>query len=146
MSRKTRKLIWSAPLVAVFAVIGALAIFMAQTPDPAEAHGPPGPVTGISATASGYDTINVAWNKPDSGMVTGYRIDYSVDSYVWKALVAGHRGHEDHVLHGQPNSSRNTTRYYRVFAMNERRLRPGFHRRKLCFHHHRTACRLPARC
>ena len=29
MSRKTRKLIWSAPLVAVFAVVGALALFMA---------------------------------------------------------------------------------------------------------------------
>ena len=29
MSRKTRKLIWSAPLVAVLAVAGALAIFAA---------------------------------------------------------------------------------------------------------------------
>ena len=32
MSRKTRKLIWSAPLVAVLAVIGALAIFAAMAP------------------------------------------------------------------------------------------------------------------
>ena len=30
MSRKTRKLIWSAPLVAVLAVAGALAMFAAQ--------------------------------------------------------------------------------------------------------------------
>ena len=29
MSRKTRKLIWSAPLVAVLAVAGALALFVA---------------------------------------------------------------------------------------------------------------------
>ena len=32
MSRKTRKLIWSAPLVAVLAVAGALAMFAAQGP------------------------------------------------------------------------------------------------------------------
>ena len=32
MSRKTRKLIWSAPLVAVFAIAGALALFMTLQP------------------------------------------------------------------------------------------------------------------
>ena len=32
MSRKMRKLIWSAPLVAVFAVAGALAMFAALGP------------------------------------------------------------------------------------------------------------------
>ena len=32
MSRKTRKLIWSAPLVAVLAVAGALALFVALEP------------------------------------------------------------------------------------------------------------------
>ena len=32
MSRKTRKLIWSAPLVAVLAVAGALAIFAVMAP------------------------------------------------------------------------------------------------------------------
>ena len=32
MSRKTRKLIWSAPLVAVLAVAGALAMFVALGP------------------------------------------------------------------------------------------------------------------
>ena len=32
MSRKTRKLIWSAPLVAVLAVVGALAMFAALSP------------------------------------------------------------------------------------------------------------------
>ena len=34
MSRKTRKLIWSAPLVAVLAVAGALAIFVVLSPQP----------------------------------------------------------------------------------------------------------------
>ena len=38
MSRKTRKLIWSAPLVAVLAVAGALAIFAALSPNWAQAH------------------------------------------------------------------------------------------------------------
>ena len=38
MSRKTRKLIWSAPLVAVLAVVGALAIFAAMAPSNAAAQ------------------------------------------------------------------------------------------------------------
>ena len=37
MSRKTRKLIWSAPLVAVLAVAGALALFVALAPGAAQA-------------------------------------------------------------------------------------------------------------
>ena len=37
MSRKTRKLIWSAPLVAVLAVAGALAMFVALSPNGAQA-------------------------------------------------------------------------------------------------------------
>ena len=41
MSRKTRKLIWSGPLVAVFAVVGALAIFAAVTPGGVFAHDAP---------------------------------------------------------------------------------------------------------
>ena len=32
MSRKTRKLMWSVPLIAAVAVIGALAAFMTLTP------------------------------------------------------------------------------------------------------------------
>ena len=117
MSRKTRKLIWSAPLVAVLAVAGALALFVALVPDPAEGHGPPGPVTGISATASGYDTINLSWNKPDSGGdVAGYRIDYSADSYVWRALVADTG--DTKTTYKDEGLKPNTERYYRVFAMN----------------------------
>ena len=51
MSRKTRKLIWSAPLVAVLAVAGALALFVALSPGGAQADHVelPGPVTGLSA-------------------------------------------------------------------------------------------------
>ncbi|MCY4560638.1 MAG: fibronectin type III domain-containing protein [Chloroflexi bacterium] len=117
MSRKTRKLIWAVPLLAVFAVAGALAIFATQPADPAEAHGPPGPVTGISATASSYHTINLSWNEPDSGGdVTGYRIDYSADSYVWKELVADTG--DTKTTYPDTGLKPETERYYRVFAMN----------------------------
>ena len=58
MSRKTRKLIWSAPLVAVLAVAGVLAMFVMLAPDGALAHGPvdtaahlpPDPVTKIDVS------------------------------------------------------------------------------------------------
>ena len=56
MSRKTRKLMWSVPLIAAVAVIGALAAYVMLAPGGALAHSgdsvstahqPPGPVTGI---------------------------------------------------------------------------------------------------
>ena len=40
MSRKTRKLMWSAPLIAAVAVIGALAAFVILGPGGAQAHQP----------------------------------------------------------------------------------------------------------
>ena len=50
MSRKTRNLIWSVPLVAVLAVAGALAMFVALVPDGVQADhiDPPGSVTDLS--------------------------------------------------------------------------------------------------
>ena len=51
MSRKTRKLIWSAPLVAVLAVAGALAMFAALAPNVAFAAPPTAP-EGLTATAA----------------------------------------------------------------------------------------------
>ena len=115
MSRKTRKLIWSAPLVAVLAVAGALAIFAALSPQEATAHeaamhGAPNPVSGLMATvATGNDAmgqpagrtqINLTWMAPaastmndmgavNAGMATSYRIDYSSDTRVWRNLVGG---------------------------------------------------------
>ena len=47
MSRKTRKLMWSVPLIAAVAVIGALAAFVVLSPSGVLAH-QPGP--GIAAT------------------------------------------------------------------------------------------------
>ena len=116
MSRKTRKLIWSTPLVAVLAVAGALAIFMTLVPTGAEAHDLPGPVSNLQATAVSWSEIRVTWDAPTTGgTATGYRIDVSDDQFVWKSLKAniGNRtSYNDTGLEGgQP-------RHYRVFALN----------------------------
>ncbi len=119
MSRKTRKLIWSAPLVAVLAVAGALAIFAALSPQEATAHeavlhGAPNPVTGLDASvATGNDAngqpagrtqINLTWMAPEAstadmttgavnaGLATSYRIDYSDNTRVWRNLLGGESG------------------------------------------------------
>ena len=107
MSRKTRKLIWSAPLVAVLAVAGALAIFVALSPQEAAAHeaamhGAPGPVTGLTAAQAvddpatgepeGRTQVMLTWMVPAAGMgdpATSYRIDYSdtpTRTRVWRNL------------------------------------------------------------
>ena len=120
MSRKTRKLIWSVPLVAALAVAGALAIFAAMAPNGVSAHDPelPGSVTGLAATAESATSIKINWTAPTAGgAATGYRIDYADNNRVWKFLdvvsggdVTGYTDDED-VNH-------NTKRWYRVFAMN----------------------------
>ena len=107
MSRKTRKLIWSAPLVAVLAVAGALAIFAMLAPDGAQAHDegpgitahqPPPPVTGIDVFTptidnGGRSSLQVSWNAPDTGgganTATMYRVDYSTDTDVWHNVIGG---------------------------------------------------------
>ena len=119
MSRKTRKLIWAVPLVAVFAVVGALAIFAAQPADPAEAHGPPGTVTGVTATPDGATKIKISWTAPASGTggaPTGYRIDVSDDTLVWKALVADTGNTDTSYTH--MGLKPETGKYYLVFALN----------------------------
>ena len=103
MSRKTRKLIWSAPLVAVLAVAGALAIFaalgsggvLAHDADTATTpHLPPGPATGIDVDTptvadGGRTSLMVSWNVPDDGPVTEYRLDMSTDALIWHNVVGG---------------------------------------------------------
>ena len=119
MSRKTRKLIWAAPLMAAFAVVGALALFMALAPDPARADHVelPGIVTGVTATADGRDTINVKWKAPaDGGAVAYYRIDRSMNGVAWMRLEQMHTGSTSYtdtmgLKPGMPY-------HYRVFAVN----------------------------
>ena len=101
MSRKTRKLIWSAPLVAVLAVVGALAIFMAQAPNEASAQQMelPGMVQNVQvmAYADGVpeEQLELTWSAPtDGGSVDSYRIDISMDGDRWMSHVPNHRDSE----------------------------------------------------
>ena len=70
MSRKTRKLIWSAPLVAVLAVAGVLAMFAACSPtgsaqaDHIGLPGAPMNVTAEAAETDGHETLILKWEAP----------------------------------------------------------------------------------
>ena len=100
MSRKTRKLVWSVPLVVVLAVAGALALFVALVPNGVQAHDVPGVVTDLKAEAAlddpatpaveGRTQIKLTWKAPTGTdmQITGYRIDRSEDGHVWNELVA----------------------------------------------------------
>jgi hypothetical protein len=131
MSRKTRKLIWSVPLVAALAIVGALAAFMVLAPGgalahaPLEDHGLPGPVTELEATAKSRSSIQLTWEAPADGATpTGYRIDYSENNRVWQRLLDEN---EQEVRVGHPDTSLlitwgvnpDTQRHYRVFAYND---------------------------
>ena len=119
MSRKTRKLIWSAPLVAVLAVIGALAIFMAQSPEQALAHDIPGAVSELKAEAQKDGSIKLTWNAPSTGGTpTGYRIDYlpKAEGDIWELLVADAG---DATTYTDSTLGSDTGRDYRVFAFND---------------------------
>ena len=118
MSRKTRKLIWSVPLVAVLAVAGALAIFMAQAPGAALAHDPPGTPGDVMAEAKGPKSIQVSWSAPsDGGAPTGYRIDRSEDGNMWLTHVEN-TGNTDTEYLDEMKVKPGQRYYYRVFAIN----------------------------
>jgi hypothetical protein len=104
MSRKTRKLIWSAPLVAVLTVAGALAMFVLLAPGGVLAHEPgagiaphlpPDEVTGIDVTTptvanGGRTSLRVTWNAPTDGdPVDEYRVDMSYDAHIWHNVIGG---------------------------------------------------------
>ena len=104
MSRKTRKLIWSAPLVAVLAVASTLAMFVMLAPGGVLAHEPeagiaphlpPDAVTRIDVTTptvanGGRTSLRVAWNAPAAGdPVTKYRVDISTDTLIWNNVIGG---------------------------------------------------------
>ena len=121
MSRKTRKLIWSAPLVAVLAVAGALALFAALAPGAAlaEHEARPGAPTNLLAKAAdgivGRTTMAVSWTAP-SGTVDGYRIDVSSDNITWMELEANTGNADTTYMH--TGLDPNQARVYRVFALN----------------------------
>ena len=116
MSRKTRKLIWSAPLLAVLAVAAALAMFAAQTPIGAQAQDAQdmlGPPLELTATKVGQTVIELAWKAPATGDVTAYRVDESDDGMVWMERVAS----IDDPFYDRINLDPGDTKYYRVFAI-----------------------------
>ena len=75
MRTKARKLIWSAPLVAVFAVVGALALFATLAPNEAVAQtlAAPGQVQNVTLESTGPTSIKLAWDPPTDGR-TAHRI------------------------------------------------------------------------
>ena len=123
MSRKTRKLIWSAPLVAVFAVVGALAIFAAMAPGSLFAteltDAPLKLVVKAADGNAGRTALVLTWDAPAAGETpTGYRIDVSKDNdkYTYLAMTdANTRTYTDSGIKG---STSGVEMFYRVFAMN----------------------------
>ena len=84
MSSKTRKLIWSVPLMATLAVVGALAVFVAlglPNAGTAEAAPPQSPTIDTS-TKAGNQKITVVFYPRDSGgkEITGFTIQAVVAS------------------------------------------------------------------
>ena len=119
MSRKTRKLMWSVPLIAAVAVAGALAIFAALAPIEAQDIMVPGPVTDLAAEATSRTGIKLTWDAPTiGGTSTGYRIDHSNDNRVWSELE-DNTGNIRTTYTVTDDVSPATKRHYRVFAINE---------------------------
>ena len=116
MSRKTRKLIWSAPLVAVLAVAGALAMLVALAPNTAQADGAPGSVTGLNASDVGRHHIELSWTAPTTGTPTGYRIDMSSDGFVW--MLRKDDTGSDATSYRVEQLDAATRYYFRVYALN----------------------------
>ena len=116
MSRKTRNLMWSAPLVAVLAVAGALA-FMTLGINPAQAHDPPGAVMGLKVTVEGPTELKLSWMAPTTGgAVEGYRIDKSSNGQAWMPLEMS--APADKTTYTDKSIMDATPRVYRVFAFN----------------------------
>ena len=127
MSRKTRKLIWSAPLVAVLAVVGALAAFATLSPGGVLAQDAMmGPPTGLTATVNSQTQITLNWNAPASGSVSTYRVDVSEDGDVWEELVDSDGFDSDNIpvvvlgntaQYKHTGLDAETTYHYRVFGV-----------------------------
>ena len=117
MSRKTRKLIWSVPLVAVFAVVGALAAIGALGIGGVFAHDVPGAPTNLTVNpadgGAGRTTLVVDWDPPSSADATSYRVDVSTNGSIWKF-----RANTNDTMYSHSGLSADSLRYYRVFAMS----------------------------
>ena len=124
MSRKTRKLIWSAPLVAVFAVVGVLAAFGALGIGGVfanEVTNHPMNLKVLPADGNaGRTALVLTWDAPANGETpTGYRVDVSKNNKTYTFLAMTDAGTRTYTHSGVPGSTAGTTRHYRVFALNQ---------------------------
>ncbi len=75
--------------------------------------------TGLRAVASGESQINLSWTAPSSGgaVLTGYRIEVSTNTGTqWRHLISNTGSAATTYAH--TGLAPNTTRYYRVSAVN----------------------------
>ncbi len=94
----------------------------ATTADAATPTAPSAP-TSLTATASGQTIINLRWTAPSSnggGRITGYQIEVSPTGVAntWTNLVANTQSNATTYAHTGTGLSANTTRHYRVRAIN----------------------------
>ena len=128
MSRKTRKLIWSVPLVATLAIVGALALFMTLAPNDASAQantapGRPGTLTAVAFADGTPETeIQLTWTAPTTGgSPTHYRIDQSTNGgNTWTALRSN--VNDTRFLHTGLKAGE--TFHYQVFAVSGQLVSP----------------------
>ena len=122
MRSKTKKLIWLMPVAAAFAVVGALAIFIALTPNEAAAQSVPAPglPQNFTASAESETIIKLDWDAPASstavGRQTRYRIDHSSDGMTWELLSDSISGQDSEYRHAGLMARQ--TVHYRIFALN----------------------------
>ena len=139
MSRKTRKLMWSAPLVAVLAVVGALAAFATLAPNDASAQTAsgmelPGMVQNLMVKAyedgTPQEELEVSWGAPtEGGFVTSYRIDISDDGMRWFSYITDHLDSDTSFIYGDDAGEMllaKQTKHFRVFAFNDHGTGPGY--------------------
>ena len=124
MSRKTRKLIWSVPLVAVLAVDRRAVCHLVRCWRPtarkptmrgqaSAAHQPPPPVTGIDVFTptianGGRSSLQVSWNAPvttGANTATMYRVDYSTETDVWRNVIGGEESGKGTLTDGMATSN-----------------------------------------
>ena len=97
---------------------GAASTTANATTEDAAAPTVPGAPTGLTATASGSNRIDLDWTEPaDNGgtAITGYKIEVSSNSGTsWTDLVANNTS----TTYAHTGLSAGTTRHYRVSAIN----------------------------
>ena len=121
---------WSVPLIAAVAVIGALAAFMTLTPNEAEAQQMelPGMVQNLMVVAYTDGTpqqeLEITWDPPmDGGPVTSYRIDISDDGTRWLPYITDHLDSDLRIVYEGLKAQ--DTMHFRVFTFNNAGTGPG---------------------